>query len=168
MASENFVTDQSIRVLIHRFSRENWTNFSRTLVSLEPPYFHTQGGLQKYVGGATSDVTCVRGLAQRQRATVQRKHLFLSRMLHLNCYYIWFNRTRWRAWMHFKCSFFFFLPAQRIRDIRITPICRVNNWFCIFKSFQTGKYFMNAVFKDTHRGPKNTFIAYKYFCVTSC
>lgn len=31
--------------------------------SLGPPYFHTQGGLQKYVGGATSDVTSVRGLA---------------------------------------------------------------------------------------------------------
>lgn len=38
-------------------------NFGRAAVeSLVPPYFHTQGGLQKYVGGATCDVTCVRGL----------------------------------------------------------------------------------------------------------
>lgn len=40
-------------------------NFGRALlVSLGPPYFQTQGGLQKYVGGATSDVTGVRGLAR--------------------------------------------------------------------------------------------------------
>lgn len=46
------------------FHVKTWTNFVRVSVgSLGPPYFHTQGGLQKYVGGATSDVTSVRGLA---------------------------------------------------------------------------------------------------------
>lgn len=28
-------------------------------------------------------------------------------------------------------------------------------------------YFINAVFQTTLRSPKNTFIAYKYLCVTS-
>lgn len=40
-------------------------NFGRAAAeSLVPPYFHTQGGLQKYVGGATRDVTSVRGLVE--------------------------------------------------------------------------------------------------------
>lgn len=51
------------------FHVKTWTNFSRVLVSLERPYFHTQGGLQKYVGGATSDVTSVRGLADDSTQT---------------------------------------------------------------------------------------------------
>lgn len=74
-AAELFVADRSVHALIHRSHvKISAINFGRAVVvSLEPPYFHTQGGLQKYEGGATCGVMCVRGLvhASRGRAAGQ-------------------------------------------------------------------------------------------------
>ncbi|KAL7376394.1 hypothetical protein ABVT39_007212 [Epinephelus coioides] len=68
--AELFVAVPSVRVLIHRSHvKISAVNFGRgVVVSLVPPYFHKQGGLQKNVGGATCDVACVRGLVQRNRS----------------------------------------------------------------------------------------------------
>lgn len=41
-------------------------------MSLGPPYFHTQGGLQKYVGGATCDVI-VRAWASQSQGTLKKR-----------------------------------------------------------------------------------------------
>lgn len=62
-ATELVDTACSVCVLIHRFHvKTGAVNFGRgAVVSPRPPYFHTQGGLQKNVGGATCDVTFVRG-----------------------------------------------------------------------------------------------------------
>lgn len=55
--------------LIRRFHvKSGAVNFGRVAAeSLRPPYFHTQGGLQKYVGGATRYVRSVRGLVKCAR-----------------------------------------------------------------------------------------------------
>lgn len=66
-------TEPSARVLIHRSHvKISALNFGRVVVvSLGPPYFHTQGGLVKYVGVATSDVTV------RAWASTEGPELFL-------------------------------------------------------------------------------------------
>lgn len=68
-----FVGERSVRVFFtHRFHvKTGAINFGRAAVeSLVPPYFHTQGGLQKYVGGARCYVTCVRGLVEGTRVDI--------------------------------------------------------------------------------------------------
>lgn len=81
--SEFFVGERSVRVFTHRFHvKTGAINFGRAAVeSLVPPYFHTQGGLQKYVGGATCDVTCVRGLVE---GPFKIALFFLENIVHLS------------------------------------------------------------------------------------
>lgn len=132
-------------------------------MSLAPPYFQTQGGLQKYVGGATSDVTGVRGLARlrKESSLGSCTLLFYQQRFFLNkSFYVWRAPAGWCVWVHINCIYF--TSAEHRGEL---PPVELNIHFSIVKSFHTGKYLTSVVFKATFRSPGNTFIAYKYVCV---